>query len=390
MVGVRPDGNTPWGESWAVAWRALLASRVVVLVAGALAAGLLGLDPRHTGFDPAGITTPYGGLGDALLAPFARWDTTWFVAIAQDGYGDGAREAFFPLYPLLLAVGGTVTGGETVLAGIALSTAFAAVALTVLHRLVALDYGPAVARGAVLATAFMPMSFFLSAVYSESLFLMLSVGAVYAARTDRWAWAGILGGLSAATRSAGVVLLVPLVLSLVGRARHRGASATSLWLALVPAGVAAYCLYLWAVGRRPAGAVRGAGRLVPGVRGPVPGRVGRLRRRVGGRASAPVRLARAGVLHAGGRGPVRRRAPQHRAVRVARRRARGARARPAPAPARVPRLRRRGARAAAVLPGRCPSRSCRCHASCSCCSRSPSPSQPGRRSGGGAGPCSSR
>src|SRR4051794_13643966 len=133
MVGVRPDGNTAWGDSWAVAWRALLASRVVVLVAGALAAGLLGLDPRHTGFDPAGITTPYGGLGDALLAPFARWDTTWFVAIAQDGYGGGAREAFFPLYPLLLAVGGTVTGGPTGLARIPMSTAGAAGGLPLLH-----------------------------------------------------------------------------------------------------------------------------------------------------------------------------------------------------------------------------------------------------------------
>ena len=51
MVGVRPDGNTPWGDSWAVAWRALLASRLVILAAGALAAGLLGLDPRHTGFE---------------------------------------------------------------------------------------------------------------------------------------------------------------------------------------------------------------------------------------------------------------------------------------------------------------------------------------------------
>src|SRR4051794_16043256 len=250
MVGVRPDGNTAWGDSWAVAWRALLASRVVVLVAGALAAGLLGLDPRHTGFDPAGITTPYAGLGDALLAPFARWDTTWFVAIAQDGYGGGAREAFFPLYPLLLAVGGTVTGGQTVLAGIAMSTACAAVALTVLHRLVALDYGPGVARGAVLATAFMPMSFFLSAVYSESLFLMLSVGTVYAARTDRWAWAGVLGGLSAATRSAGVVLLVPLVL-LWWDAQGPRRARDLLWLALVPAGVGAYCLYLWATGGDP-------------------------------------------------------------------------------------------------------------------------------------------
>jgi hypothetical protein len=244
MVGVRPDGTSAWGDSWGVAWRALLVSRVLVLAAGAVAVGLFGLSPRHTGFDPAGLTTPFSPLGDALVAPFARWDSVWFMAIAQDGYGDGAREAFFPLYPLLLAVGGAT--GQMLLAGAVLSTAFAAAALTVLHRLVALDYGAAVARGAVLAMAFMPMSFFLSAVYSESLYLALSIGAVYAARTDRWAWAGGLGGLAAATRSAGVLLLVPLALLWLDARRHRESDLA--WLALVPAGVGAYCLYLWASG----------------------------------------------------------------------------------------------------------------------------------------------
>jgi hypothetical protein len=248
MVGVRPDGTSPWADSWAVAWRALLASRLLVIAAGAVAVGLSGLSPRHTDFDPAGLTTPFGALGDALVATLARWDTVWFVAIAQDGYGDGAREAFFPLYPLLLAVGGNVTG-QWILAGAAISTALAAVALTALHRLVALDYGPRVARGTVLAMAFFPMSFFLSAVYSESLFLALSVGAVYAGRTDRWAWAGVLGGLAATTRSAGVLLVVPLFLLWWDARRRREADLA--WLALVPAGVGAYCLYLWASGGDP-------------------------------------------------------------------------------------------------------------------------------------------
>ena len=243
MVGVRPDGT--WAASWAVAWRALLASRLLVLAAGALSAGLLGLDARHTGFDPAGLTAPFGPLGDALVAPFARWDSVWFVAIAQDGYGDGAREAFFPLYPLLLAVGGTLTG-QWILAGVVISTGLAAVALTVLHRLVALDYGARVARGAVLAMALHPMSFFLSAVYSESLFLALSVGCIYAARTRRWAWAGVLAGLAAATRSAGVLLLVPLAL-IWWDARARRTE-DLVWLVLAPAGLGAYCLYLWASG----------------------------------------------------------------------------------------------------------------------------------------------
>jgi hypothetical protein len=248
MVGVRPDGTSAWGDSWAVAWRALLASRVLVLVAGAVAVGLFGLSPRHVDFDPAGLTTPFGALGDALVAPLARWDSVWFMSIAQDGYGGGGREAFFPLYPVVLAVGGAA--GQMLLAGALLSTALAAAALTVLHRLVALDYDAAVARGAVLAMAFMPMSFFLSAVYSESLFLALSLGALYAARTDRWAWAGVLGGLAAATRSAGVLLVVPLAL-IWWEGRRPGRERDLAWLALVPAGVAAYCVYLWAIGGDP-------------------------------------------------------------------------------------------------------------------------------------------
>ena len=61
-----------------------------------------------------------------------------------------------------------------------------------------------VARLAVLVTALAPMSFFLSAVYSESLYLALSVGLFYAARRGRFLTAGLLAALAAATRSAGV------------------------------------------------------------------------------------------------------------------------------------------------------------------------------------------
>ncbi len=60
--------------------------------------------------------------------------------------------------------------------------------------------------------AFFPMAFFFSAVYSESLFLALSVGCIWQARTGRWAWAGVLGGLAAAERNSGVMLVVPVVL----------------------------------------------------------------------------------------------------------------------------------------------------------------------------------
>jgi Mannosyltransferase (PIG-V) len=233
-------------------WRALWASRLLVWAAGIVAVLVFGLSERASDFDPAGLTSPFGATGDVLVAPFARWDSVWYLAIAGGGYGDGAREAFFPLYPILARVTGLPLG-SALLGGVVASTALLGVALVLLHRLVALDHSRAVARNAVLVTALFPMSFFFSAVYSESLFLALSVGAIYAARRDRWALAGALGGFGALTRSAGVVLLVPLLILYLWdtgslRRRPRVPGPEVLWLALVPAGLGLYCAYLQLAG----------------------------------------------------------------------------------------------------------------------------------------------
>lgn len=232
----------------ASAWRAWWTSRLLVLVSGIVGAAAFGYSARARDFDPAGLTLGLGSVGDLLAAPFARWDSVWFLAIAGDGYGDGARTAFFPLYPLLTGGLGQLLGSDLV-AGVVVSLAASFAAFWALHRLVALDFGERVARGAVLAVAFFPMSFFLSAVYSEGLYLALSVGAFLAAREQRWAVAGLVGGCAAATRSAGLVLLLPLLI-IWWKSRPRRLEDV-LWLALVPAGLAAYCLGLAAAGIDP-------------------------------------------------------------------------------------------------------------------------------------------
>lgn len=234
--------------AWRDAWQALWLSRLLVFVAGVVAAGAFGFSPRAEDFDPSGLTIGLGSVGDLLVAPVARWDSVWFLAIAGDGYDDGARAAFFPLYPLLVGAVGTVLGSDLV-AGVLVSLVALLAALVALHRLVALDFGDRVARGAVLAVAFFPMSFFLSAVYSEALYLALSVGAFLAARRDAWAWAGVLGGCAAATRSAGLVLLLPLFVIWWRCSGRRLADLA--WLALVPAGLLGYVAGLWVAGLDP-------------------------------------------------------------------------------------------------------------------------------------------
>jgi hypothetical protein len=256
-----------WRVDFAVAWRALVVSRLLVWAAGLGALLIWGVNARHsTDFDPAGLTRPFGAYGDTLVAPAARWDTVWFLNIADSGYAGGDRTAFFPLYPLLVRVGGIVCGSPLI-AAIALSVAAFLVALAALHRLAVIEVGPEAARWAVYATALFPGSLWFSAAYSESLFLMVSVGAVLCARQERWAAAGALGALAAATRSAGLLLLVPLALLWLeayrGRRRGQDAGAGAPaagarrarvrdlgWLALVPAGLGAFCGYLALTGHR--------------------------------------------------------------------------------------------------------------------------------------------
>ncbi|HEX6945380.1 MAG TPA: mannosyltransferase family protein, partial [Casimicrobiaceae bacterium] len=153
----------------ASAWRAVLVSRLVVWAAGVGAVVAWGVHDRNSvAFDPTGLTRPFGTLGDDLVAPAARWDTVWFEHIARDGY-DAQRAAFFPLYPLLVRALGFVVRSDLV-AGILLSLVCFGLALVLLERLVALDFGRDVARLTVWIVALFPAAVWFSAVYSEALF----------------------------------------------------------------------------------------------------------------------------------------------------------------------------------------------------------------------------
>jgi hypothetical protein len=254
-VQERPAGSAArpsaagWRADVAVALRAFAISRAIVWAAGLAAIAVWGVHAGHElAFDPAGVTRPYGGFLNTLVAPAARWDSVWFLTIAEHGYGGQDRAAFFPLYPMLVELGRVLTTAPLLWA-IALSCASFVAALAALHRLAVIEVGEDAARWAVLGLALWPGALWFSAAYSESLFLMVSVGAVLAARTGRWGVAGGLGALAAATRSAGLLLLVPLFLLWWDARRRREAGAPELlWLALVPTGLGAFCAYLARVG----------------------------------------------------------------------------------------------------------------------------------------------
>lgn len=177
----------------------VVGSRLLGFAAGAAGARTAWVT-GWSAFDPQRITAGLGPVGNLLAGASVRWDALHYLWIAQSGYRHAGDTVFFPLYPLLVHAAAWLTGSD-VRAGIIVSLGALAVALTLLHRLTTLELGRRAADATVLLIAFAPLSFFFSALYTESLFLALSVGAVYAARRDRWAVACLLAALAAVTRA---------------------------------------------------------------------------------------------------------------------------------------------------------------------------------------------
>jgi Mannosyltransferase (PIG-V) len=189
--------------------------------------------------------------GGTLLDVMTQWDGVWYRLIAAHGYGGAmppVAAAFFPLYPLAVRVVGFVVRDLQV-ASLLVSNFSLLGAALLLSALLRLDYDEQVCRRAITFLMFNPVSFFLSAAYTESTFLLLSVGALYAARRGKWWAAGVCGGLLSATRPPGLIIGAPLLAEHWLQWRQEGQGAMRLfrprllWLGVVPLGLLAYFFY---------------------------------------------------------------------------------------------------------------------------------------------------
>ncbi len=188
-----------------------LATRLPLLLAGVLSVALVPLNK----YVPRFWISP--GL-DRTIDAFSRWDAWQYTRIALNGYPEGepARTAFFPLFPTLIRAVAELMGRTDrpglFLASVIVANVCVLLATMALIALVGLDLEPDDARRSAWYLLAFPTTLFLSAGYSEALFLLLTVGAVLAVRTDHWLWAASLGLLAALTRPVGVVICVPIVI----------------------------------------------------------------------------------------------------------------------------------------------------------------------------------
>jgi hypothetical protein len=155
-------------------------------------------------------TLDLGAWASASAAVWARFDSYFFLHIAQYSYTDQGLGAFFPLYPLLIRLFAWPLAGHFTLAALLVSWLCAWGSYLWFYRLATREFGARVARLALLFLALSPVSFFSFAPYSESLFLLVSIGAVERARAGRLWQASLLAALGMLTRPTGLLLLIPL------------------------------------------------------------------------------------------------------------------------------------------------------------------------------------
>ncbi|WP_320773888.1 glycosyltransferase family 39 protein [Streptomyces sp. CRN 30] len=221
----------------------------------------------------------HGKSAHTLLS--ARWDSLWYVRVAELGYGyevrlpDGdvhSNLAFFPLLPWLERAGAAVTplsyADAGLLVGALASLAAALGIFAVADRL----HGRGAGLFAVLLWAVLPVGIVQSMAYSEALFTALAAWALYAVLTGHWVTAGTLAAFAGLTRPIGAaVVLAVWAAALVPYARGRGRPPSVRWgnvgaprgafarrralgMLLAPLGAAGYVLW---VGHRTGGGVRG-------------------------------------------------------------------------------------------------------------------------------------
>lgn len=212
-------------------------------------------------FTVFGITRSDFSLG-GFAQSLCQWDCNWYLRTVQFGYdlaphghpaGDAANWAFFPVYITMVAWVWKILPISPEGAGLLVSNA-AALACGFLAAILIPE------RRAVLAFCtilyFGPFSFYFASVYTESVFVLLTLICLYFLSKRRYLAAAASAALLSGTRAVGVFMVLTIVASALRDHIADGHSIRSfpqavlnnpslvLAIFLAPVGLFAYMAYL--------------------------------------------------------------------------------------------------------------------------------------------------
>ena len=135
------------------------------------------------------------------LSILELYDSEHYLTMAKNGYVTDNLYAFFPLYPLVIkGISFIIPSGQIV--GMLISNVCAFLSILVLHELTKdkKNYGN------LMCLIFSPILAYSSMVYTESMFMLLTLLGYYLYKKNKYLLAGIVVGLSILTRNSGIIL----------------------------------------------------------------------------------------------------------------------------------------------------------------------------------------
>jgi hypothetical protein len=228
---------------WQISLVFTVAFRFFYSAAAAASVPLLSPDPTRIRSNALteNLPAPHG-LHYAFLGVWERFDTLWYLRIAEHGYDLPMAAIFYPLYPAAIRV---VSGIMPAIAAALLISTVAA--FFSFWGLVKLGKGALSDTGRFRMLCILcawPTSFILFAGYADSLTLALIIWAVVLGRAARWEAATLCGLLAGIARPSGVLIVIPLAVMALRSQKPR-----SLVLSLTPLGLAGYWGWLRWSGR---------------------------------------------------------------------------------------------------------------------------------------------
>lgn len=198
---------------------------------------------------------------------FGNFDGVHYLRIAQNGYFAEYTQAFFPLYPIIIKLLNFFPKGNLDLnlytdpsyfyTSLILSVVFFISALYFVFKLWEEQYGKKTANLAVLLLLSFPTAFYFGAIYSEALFLLLTVLVFWFSKKEKFLLAGVFAALASATKILGVLLFIYLAIEVWSKYKGKFKNLTAkFWGDLIgvlisPLGIIGYMYYLYRVFNNP-------------------------------------------------------------------------------------------------------------------------------------------
>jgi hypothetical protein len=180
-----------------------------------------------------------------LMRQFYRWDSPHYVDIAKNGYVNFGEQSlfivFFPLYPFLIRLA-TFDYHYMELSALLVSNISSIVAMVYLFKIAKLEFGEETAKRSVMYLSIYPTAYFLSAPFTESVFLAFAIACFYCAIRGKWMWSGFLGLLASLTRINGLILLPALIIEYLSQKKWklRDVDFDITWIGLTLVGFLVY------------------------------------------------------------------------------------------------------------------------------------------------------